>query len=75
MFNFNVSVYFHPMYAFVLPKKPYKMVDFFCVILTIVKMLVVRVCFFFVTGLGMTGLGICRLKCGLGWAKMRAWLA
>ena len=51
------------------------MVDFFCVILTIVKMLVVRVCLFFVTGLGMAGLGMGRLKCGLGWAKMRAWLA
>ena len=50
------------------------MVDFFCVILTIVKMLVVRVCFF-VAGLGIAGLGMGRLKFGLGWAKMRAWLA
>ena len=51
------------------------MVDFYCVILTIVKMLVVRVCFFFVTGLGIAVLGMGRLKCGLGGAKVRAWLA
>ena len=57
------------MYAFYLLKKFYKMVDFFCVILTIVKMLVVRVCLFFVAGLGIAGLGMGRLKFGLGWAK------
>ena len=75
MLNFNVSVYFFlSNVCFCFTKNLYKMVDFFCVILTIVEMLVVRVCFF-VAGLGIAGLGMGRLKFGLGWAKILAWLA